>query len=114
MISPAAAIFSLPPVYSGHSIVLTMYRRGFFEIDRIAASTLSAIAAVPVSTTSTPASPACTVMFAPALGGDRRRPQHAEAQHAHDQRRYHTGRPDRALCSHLNVSVDPLGASAGG
>ncbi len=43
-----------------------MYRRGFVEIDRIAVITFWLIVAVPVSTMSTPSSPACTVMLPPA------------------------------------------------
>ena len=109
MVFPASAIFSLPPVKSSRSSVLTMYRmvpRG--AIERTAASTLSLIAAVPVSTSSTPSSPADTVMLPPAptsiddaaahrkdvhlavVGGrDRRLPRPARAGHSGSARAAH-------------------------
>ena len=53
IVLPAAASFSLPPVCSSRSLVLTMYRSGRFEMVRTAASTLSLIDSTPASTSRT-------------------------------------------------------------
>ena len=66
MVLPVAAIASFPPVCASRSFVLMMYRSGPREIVCIAASTWSLIGARPASTSSTPSSPACTVMLPPA------------------------------------------------
>ena len=63
---PARAIFSLPPTWSASALVLIMMRIGRSAIAFTAATTLSAVAADPLSTRMTPSSPAWTVTLQPA------------------------------------------------
>jgi hypothetical protein len=62
---PACEIVSLPPVWSTSALVLTIQRIGPVDRRRMAASTAARLAALPVSTTSTPSAPTCTATFAP-------------------------------------------------